>query len=96
MLQRRGRGHVQRAQQALAHQAESGLALSLKKRFLFGQGMSATQVQELAKLAVEDHRDSPFELQELAALGHNGDYPSHCHDELMRILRRDLPDCPLW
>ena len=95
MLQRRGRGHVQRAQQALAHQAESGLALSLKKRFLFGQGMSATQVQELAKLAVEDHRDSPFELQELAALGHNGDYPSHCHDQLMRILRRDLPDCPM-
>ena len=37
---------------------------------------------------------SPGDLVALAGLGTNGTYPSHCHHELMALLRRQFPHCP--
>ena len=72
-------GHHQRATEVLALNAppaapaSSKLARHLKTGFCWGN-YSATQVNLLARLAVEDHESSPQELQALARLGSSGKY----------------------
>ena len=91
-----GRGHLQRATQrlqAMEGPGDSQLAAFLKEEFCFGY-LSASKVQGIAHLSVQDHAQSPRQRLELAGLGSSGTNPQHCHEELMRKLYRQMPHCP--
>ena len=78
---------------ALEGPGQSKLADFLKEDFCFGY-LSASKVQKIANLAVQDHAQSPRQLLELAGLGSSGRNPQHCHEELMGKLQRQMPHCP--
>ena len=91
---KRGRGHHQRAAaRANENDRPSQLAEWLLEQYCFGL-ISAIRVQVIAQCAVSDHEGSPDLLEQLAAIGTYGKWPSNCDDSLRRLLSRTHSTLP--
>ena len=85
-------GHLQRNVGVALRAGSSRLARYLKFEFCIGE-YGATEVQKIALLSVNDHgNNSPAELVALSRLGTSGQYQSSIHEELMRLIERELGD----